>query len=370
MTEHTQLKQQVVELQARVAELEAELGHGKRREITNMSDEVREDNPYSRLMALKKMGVVDDYEKIRTKCIAIVGVGGVGSVVAEMLVRCGVGRILLFDYDQVHLANMNRLFFRPEHDGMHKVEAARRTLRHINPDVSIESYPVDVSAVDGHQVFHRNMESVDMILCCVDNYGARISVNRTALEKGTVWMESGVSEDALNGHIHTVIPGSTPCYECMPPFAVHEGTEHKIRRDGVCAASLPTTMGIIAGMLAHNALKHLLQFGHVSKYITYSSANDHFQHIPMLPNNDCPNYDCRSYQQSIRLNEDRRHKQDSLSNQRPDADEDITHPENEWDIQVVNEEPEENEENNEHVNVEDVKQDESLEDLKQQLQSI
>ncbi len=38
--------------------------------------------------------------------------GGVGSVAAEMLTRCGVGRLLMYDYDKVELANMNRLFFR------------------------------------------------------------------------------------------------------------------------------------------------------------------------------------------------------------------------------------------------------------------
>ena len=37
-----------------------------------------------------------------------------GSVAAEMLTRCGIGRLLLYDYDKVELANMNRLFFRPE----------------------------------------------------------------------------------------------------------------------------------------------------------------------------------------------------------------------------------------------------------------
>lgn len=40
--------------------------------------------------------------------VAIVGCGGVGSVAAEMLTRCGVGKLILFDYDKVELANMNR----------------------------------------------------------------------------------------------------------------------------------------------------------------------------------------------------------------------------------------------------------------------
>lgn len=44
-------------------------------------------------MALKRMGIVDNYEKIRELTIAIVGIGGVGSVTAEMLTRCGIGKV-------------------------------------------------------------------------------------------------------------------------------------------------------------------------------------------------------------------------------------------------------------------------------------
>ena len=72
-----------------------------------------DDNPYSRLMALKRMGVVANYEDIRTFALVIVGVGGIGSVVAEMLTRCGIGKLLLFDYDRVEAANMNRMFYLP-----------------------------------------------------------------------------------------------------------------------------------------------------------------------------------------------------------------------------------------------------------------
>jgi ubiquitin-like modifier-activating enzyme 5 len=66
-----------------------------------MSSEVVDSNPYSRLMALKRMGIVSNYEKIRDCSVAVVGVGGVGSVAAEMLTRCGIGKLILFDYDKV-----------------------------------------------------------------------------------------------------------------------------------------------------------------------------------------------------------------------------------------------------------------------------
>lgn len=67
-----------------------------RQPISKMSQEVTDSNPYSRLMALQRMGIVDNYEAIRDKTVAIVGVGGVGSVAAEMLTRCGIGRLLLY----------------------------------------------------------------------------------------------------------------------------------------------------------------------------------------------------------------------------------------------------------------------------------
>lgn len=59
-------------------------------------------------MALQRMGIVEHYEAIRDFSIAIVGLGGVGSVAAEMLTRCGIGKLIMFDYDTVELANMNR----------------------------------------------------------------------------------------------------------------------------------------------------------------------------------------------------------------------------------------------------------------------
>ncbi|CAF4233160.1 unnamed protein product, partial [Rotaria socialis] len=99
-----------------------------RARIDKMSAEVVDTNPYSRLMALQRMGIVKDYERIRDFSVMIVGVGGVGSVAAEMLTRCGIGKLLLYDYDKVELANMNRLFYQPHQAGLSKVEAAADTL--------------------------------------------------------------------------------------------------------------------------------------------------------------------------------------------------------------------------------------------------
>ena len=51
-------------------------------------------------MALKKMGIVENYAEIKTKTVLIIGVGGIGSVTTEMLTRCGVGKLIFYDYDK------------------------------------------------------------------------------------------------------------------------------------------------------------------------------------------------------------------------------------------------------------------------------
>lgn len=191
-----------------------------------MTTEVKDSNPYSRLMALKRMGVVQNYEDIRNFTCIIVGIGGIGSVVAEMLTRCGIGKLILYDYDKVELANMNRMFYLPQHEGLPKVEAAKKALENINPDVQIECYNQNICTIENYGSFKSKIETggfdkrVDLVLSCVDNYQARMSINKACNELNQVWFESGVSESAMSGHIQLLIPGETACFACAPPLVV------------------------------------------------------------------------------------------------------------------------------------------------------
>jgi len=89
------------QLERRVQELEAALAKSgnvsacAREKITEISSEVVDSNPYSRLLALKLIGIIDNYEAIQTKTVTVVGVGGVGSVTAEMLTRAANLKMLL-----------------------------------------------------------------------------------------------------------------------------------------------------------------------------------------------------------------------------------------------------------------------------------
>jgi len=324
----------------------------RRLKVKDMSSEVVDSNPYSRLMALKRMGIVNNYERIREFSVAIVGIGGVGSVAAEMLTRCGIGRLLLYDYDTVELANMNRLFFRPEQAGMTKTDAAVQTLADINPDVLLESYTLNITTVKGFEKFMESLTNqviestrgrqtgVDLVLSCVDNYEARMVVNQACNELNQIWMESGVSEDAVSGHIQLLIPGETACFACAPPLVVASGIDERtLKRDGVCAASLPTTMGVVAGLLVQNTLKCLLDFGEVSKYLGYNALKDYFPTMEMLPNPQCSNSSCRDRQREyIQI----KPAKDAAAKARVEAEAEAAHAsslpvhyDNEWNISVV-----------------------------------
>ncbi len=297
----------------------------KREKIDKMSAEVKDSNPYSRLMALQRMGIVKDYERIRNFSAIIVGVGGVGSVCAEMLVRCGFGKLILYDYDKIELANMNRLFYTPDQIGMTKVEAAKETLAKINPDVEIEAYSMNICSNENYEQFVSKIKegslsktSVDLVISCVDNYAARMTINRICNDLNQLWMESGVSENAMSGHIQFIIPGETACFGCAPPLVVAEkGENYKIKRDGVCAASLPTTMGIIAGLLAQNVLKYLLNFGEVSYLLSYNAMLNFFSNSELKPNPTCNDKFCVIRQEAFDKHEQstRKPKQEKNENE-------------------------------------------------------
>lgn len=76
--------------------------------------------------------------RLRTCTVAVIGCGGLGSNVAEMLVRSGVGRLMLADFDIVDERNLNRQFFFRNQIGMSKVVALAENLQRIRSDVRLD----------------------------------------------------------------------------------------------------------------------------------------------------------------------------------------------------------------------------------------
>ncbi|CAD1474452.1 unnamed protein product [Heterotrigona itama] len=380
MDEIDVLRQKIRELEGKLLKEQQKNVFTTREKIEHMSSEVTDSNPYSRLMALKRMGIVSNYEKIKELTIAIVGIGGVGSVTAEMLTRCGIGKLILFDYDKVEMANMNRLFFQPYQAGQNKVEAAATTLQYINPDVKIETYNYNITTMDHFEHFTNVINTaslvkgpVDLVLSCVDNFEARMAINTACNELNQKWFESGVSENAVSGHIQFIIPGETACFACAPPLVVAENIDEKtLKRDGVCAASLPTTMGIVAGFLVQNALKYLLNFGDITYYLGYNAMQDFFPTMTLKPNPNCEDRYCREHQLEYASKPKPEQRVEETVEDKP------LHEDNEWGITLVDERDQQIDEKvhsashsiDSQINQIPSKCDASLEELMAQMKSI
>lgn len=261
-----------------------------------------------------------------------------------MLTRCGIGKLILFDYDKVELANMNRLFFTPDQAGLSKVDAAAKTLNFINPDVNILTNNYNITTVESFDKFLDAIRfggiedgtPVDLVLSCVDNFEARMAINTACNELNLVWFESGVSENAVSGHIQVLKPGELACFGCAPPLVVAENIDEKtLKREGVCAASLPTTMGIVAGMLVQNTLKYLLNFGEVSHYLGYNALIDFFPKMELRPNPQCDDRWCRQRQEEFKA------KPKPAAPVEVAKPAEVVHEENDWGIELVSEDKKE-----------------------------
>ena len=175
---------------------------------------------------------------------------------------------------------------------------------------------------------------MDLVLSCVDNFEARMAINKACNELGQTWFESGVSENAVSGHIQFIEPGKLACFACAPPLVVAANIDEKtLKREGVCAASLPTTMGIVAGFLVQNTLKHLLKFGQVSHYLGYNAMLDFFPTMSMKPNPNCDEYQCLKLQKA-RAEELAANPEIVLEVEEEEA---VVHEDNDWGISLVDE---------------------------------
>ncbi len=121
----------------------------------------------------------DVYEKITNASVAVCGLGGLGSNIAVSLARCGVGRMLLIDYDRVDLSNINRQQYSLEHIGLYKTDAIRRIIESINPYLDIEYKNIKLTAENAV-----NILSGFKIVCeAFDNAEEKATLVNTLLEK-------------------------------------------------------------------------------------------------------------------------------------------------------------------------------------------
>ena len=109
--------------------------------------------------------------------VAVIGCGGLGSNVAAMLVRCGVGELTLIDFDVVEKSNLNRQLFFRDQLGMPKTEALRDTLLRINPSVVLRLHQECVTAENLTNL----VSGADVVIEAADRAEAKAMIANTAL---------------------------------------------------------------------------------------------------------------------------------------------------------------------------------------------
>ncbi|MEE9151765.1 MAG: HesA/MoeB/ThiF family protein [Thermoplasmata archaeon] len=254
-----------------------------------------------------------DFSKLRNKSALVVGVGGLGATVAEILTRVGIGRLVLIDYDKLEIANMNRLIYKPSQVGMYKVEALKDYLFEISQDVDIVAYPNDITTGEGYKIFIEETEKSDVVFGCVDTFGVRLFMNAKCVKKGKTFIDGGASLDGIRGSVQVVIPGKTACYRChrhvlglgkerpqepdVDSKDVKEDMEFylgfeepgKDRESGLChITSLPTTMAIIAALQCQEGFKYLLNFGEVAGFLMYNGFRGEIERYDREIDPNCP----------------------------------------------------------------------------------
>jgi molybdopterin/thiamine biosynthesis adenylyltransferase len=151
-------------------------------------------------------------QKLKNASVMVSRVGGVGSVVAYELAAAGVGKLVLAHAGDVKPSDLNRqLLMTHDWIGKPRIESIRRRLLELNPRLEIVGVPenVDESNVAGL------VQQCDLIVDCAPLFPERFAMNRQAIEQKKPLVECAMYE--LEAHITTVIPGESPCLQCIFP---------------------------------------------------------------------------------------------------------------------------------------------------------
>jgi molybdopterin-synthase adenylyltransferase len=193
----------------------------------------------------------DEGQRQLGKARALVcGCGALGSVIAETLVRAGVGFVRIVDRDFLELNNLQRQVLYDEQDvaeGLPKAIAAANKLRRINSEVQIDPVVADAT----HHNIGELAGDVDAIVDGTDNFATRFLLNDFAVKFGKPWVYGG--SIGAEGQTMTILPGETACLACMMSDVPPPGTTPTCDTAGI----IGPIVNVIASIEAAEALKIL-----------------------------------------------------------------------------------------------------------------
>ncbi|MGI0117137.1 HesA/MoeB/ThiF family protein [Zooshikella sp. RANM57] len=207
---------------------------------------------YSRQIMLPEVDI-EGQEALAKSRVAIVGLGGLGSPVSMYLAAAGVGELVLVDFDQVDMSNLQRqIVHNTESIGMDKVLSASKALKQLNPAIQIFTIKSQLS----HTQVPDELLQADVIVDATDNFTTRYVLNNFCVRNKKP-LVSGAAI-GLSGQV-TVFDtreSSSPCYHCLYPEG-HEEQPMTCSESGVLAS----VVGMIGTVQATEVIKLLVGFG-------------------------------------------------------------------------------------------------------------
>lgn len=234
---------------------------------------------YSRQTILAELGA-SGQQKLRDAEVAVIGLGGLGSVSALYLALAGVGKLTLVDMDTVEMNNLHRQVLYSLSDIRYpKVEAAERRIKQINPEVNVNAVPENVRSENVASI----LEGVQCVVDGLDNMQSRYVINKYCADRQLPYIFGGAI--GMEGNVATLKVPETPCLECILP--------------GLDDTSLPTcdtrgvlgaTTGIIGAIQALEAIKTVCDIEPESrgKLMVFDFAQSEIRTITLRIRPDCP----------------------------------------------------------------------------------
>lgn len=185
-----------------------------------------------------------DQKKLQAARIIVVGAGAVGNEVLKNLTLLGVGHITVFDFDKIEEHNLTRsILFREADIGQYKAEVAASFCRLIDPNVNILPMNMDF----WQALTFEKIEDSDAVVCCADNYEARMRLNQLCLLTGTDFYNTGIDSrySSVEAFPFSTNPGCA-CYECALPESVYNTIQKRyscgwLRKVSFEEKKIPTT---------------------------------------------------------------------------------------------------------------------------------
>lgn len=202
---------------------------------------------YTRQTLLEEIGTQGQL-RLQSAHVLLVGVGGLGSPIAQYLTGAGVGHLGLMDDDTVSLNNLHRQVLYGEHQlGKSKALCAAERLQALNGEVKITPY--------AHRLTEENAEALisqyDIVVDGCDNYATRYLIDRTCGRLKKPYVYGAIC--GFTGQVSVFHYGANPLsYADLYPSPPAEAPDHRV---------IGPTPGITGTVEAHEVLKIICQYG-------------------------------------------------------------------------------------------------------------